>query len=211
MFRIDAPTNVASLPTPAAAGTAGYFRDGDLATGLVGTRVTADFLNAVQEELIAVILAGGLTPSKTVRTQVRDAINALISTAAITIASTAEAQAWANNTKAVTPLRLAQAFQGANQSLATSGYQKIPGGLILQWGVSLAVASTDAVVVTLPIAAPTAIMSMQATAGLSAHISGGLLNAYAAKNGASLTTIIVVNDPADTNNAADIWWWVVCK
>ena len=27
-------------------------------------------------------------------------------------------------------------FTGANQSLATSGFQKLPGGLILQWGTS---------------------------------------------------------------------------
>ena len=209
MFRIDAPTNVASLPAPAAAGTAGYFRDGDLTTGLVGTRVTADFLNAVQEELIAVILAGGLTPSKTVRTQVRDAINQLISTAAITIASTAEAQAWANNTKAITPLRLAQAFQGSNQSLATSGYQKIPGGLILQWGVSLAVADQVSITVTLPIAAPTAIMSLQAAIDRASF--NGIHSAYASKNGASLSTIVLSNDAYDDGDSVDIWWWVVCK
>ncbi|MDH5298115.1 MAG: hypothetical protein OEV91_03775 [Desulfobulbaceae bacterium] len=49
------------------------------------------------------------------------------------IATTAEAQAMVDNTKALSPLRLKEALQGANQSLASSGYQKLPGGMILQW------------------------------------------------------------------------------
>lgn len=51
-----------------------------------------------------------------------------------TVASTAQAQAWVSNTTLITPLRLAEAFKGGNQSLGTSGYQKLPGGLIIQWG-----------------------------------------------------------------------------
>lgn len=50
------------------------------------------------------------------------------------IASTAEAQALSNNTKAITPLRLNDAFKGSNQSLVANGYQRLPGGLIIQWG-----------------------------------------------------------------------------
>lgn len=65
------------------------------------------------------------------------------------IASTAEAQAWANNTKAISPLRLADAFKGANQSLATNGYQKLPGGLIIQWGQTIVTGNTNTTV-TLP-------------------------------------------------------------
>ncbi|MDR3429016.1 MAG: phage tail protein [Silvimonas sp.] len=43
------------------------------------------------------------------------------------LATTAFAQLAINNA-------IATAFTGANQSLASSGYQKLPGGLILQWG-----------------------------------------------------------------------------
>jgi hypothetical protein len=50
------------------------------------------------------------------------------------VSSTAQSQAWTSNTTLLSPLRLAEAFQGSNQSLATNGYQKLPGGLILQWG-----------------------------------------------------------------------------
>jgi len=52
-----------------------------------------------------------------------------------TVASTAQSQAWTSNTTLITPLRLAEAFKGSNQSLTTSGHQKLPGGFIIQWGV----------------------------------------------------------------------------
>jgi hypothetical protein len=78
----------------------------------------------------------------------------------LTVASTAEAQAQTDNTKAITPLRLKEALQGANQSLAASGYQKLPGGLIIQWGVSSLTASGQTF--TLPIAFPSFFRSLTA-------------------------------------------------
>lgn len=51
-----------------------------------------------------------------------------------TVASVGQAQALSSNTVLISALRLADAFKGPNQSLAASGYQKIPGGLIVQWG-----------------------------------------------------------------------------
>jgi len=45
---------------------------------------------------------------------------------------------------------LAAALQGANQSLAASGYQKLPGGLIIQWGLN-----QSRTPFSLPIAFPT--------------------------------------------------------
>lgn len=43
-------------------------------------------------------------------------------------------------------------FVGTNQSLTTNGWQKLPGGLIMQWGLASMINGT--VVVTLPIAFP---------------------------------------------------------
>lgn len=74
------------------------------------------------------------------------------------IASTAEAQAQTVNTKALSPLRLKEALQGSNQSLAASGYQKLPGGLIIQWGVA-DTATNATTTVTFPVAFPTACAS----------------------------------------------------
>ena len=52
----------------------------------------------------------------------------------IEIATADEAQALASAVVALTPARLADAFKGANQSMSGNGYQKLPGGLIMQWG-----------------------------------------------------------------------------
>lgn len=49
------------------------------------------------------------------------------------IATAAEAQGFTAN-KAIDGAKLAAALQGANQSLTAKGYQKLPGGLIVQWG-----------------------------------------------------------------------------
>ncbi len=50
------------------------FRDEDLATGTPGTVVTADFLNATQEEILAIIETSGLVPNAADRSQLAKAI-----------------------------------------------------------------------------------------------------------------------------------------
>lgn len=69
----------------------------------------------------------------------------------IELATAAEAQSFTAN-KAIDGAKLASAFGGANQSLATSGYQKLPGGLIIQWGVTTLTGGASYTTVTLPIA-----------------------------------------------------------
>ncbi len=81
MHRIDHSTNNATLPSPDAAGTAGYFKKGDPGTGVPATVVTADWANAMQEELAYVITQAGITLSKTNNTQLRAAIQAMIQSA----------------------------------------------------------------------------------------------------------------------------------
>lgn len=61
---------------------------------------------------------------------------------------------------------LLQQFTGTGKrSLTANGYQKFPGGLILQWGVTTAVASTTTNV-TLPIPYPTAILIATGNVGV---------------------------------------------
>jgi hypothetical protein len=81
MYRIDNATSVSSIPTPEAVGPNPdhFFTKGNPSLGVPATIVTADWANAVQEEIVSVLTAAGLTPSKTTRTQLRDAINLLIS------------------------------------------------------------------------------------------------------------------------------------
>jgi hypothetical protein len=49
-------------------------------------------------------------------------------------------------------------FTGSNQSLASSGYQKLPGGLIIQWGYSTG--SSNAISVSFPISFPNSVFSV---------------------------------------------------
>lgn len=84
----------------------------------------------------------------------------------IEIATAAEAQAYSSALLALTPSTLNQALKGANQSLVTNGYQKLPGGLILQWGQfsgTIAVNQWNALNVTFPIAFPNACLFVDGT------------------------------------------------
>jgi hypothetical protein len=90
------------------------------------------------------------------------------------IATTAEAQGWADDARALTPLKQAQSLQGSNQSLsAAGGYQKFPGGLILQWGLGSVADGVGYADITFPIAFPTACLRMVACDNSAA---GGLAN-----------------------------------
>ncbi|WP_260927337.1 hypothetical protein [Novosphingobium sp. 9] len=77
MFRIDHASAVAALPAPQAAGTPGYFTRGNVATGVAPTIFTADFANIIQEELMAIVTAGGIAPAKSDNGQVLEALRAL--------------------------------------------------------------------------------------------------------------------------------------
>ncbi|MFC0407907.1 gp53-like domain-containing protein [Roseomonas elaeocarpi] len=104
MHRIDSAGAATSLPAPAAAGTAGYWTKGDPVSGVQATVIDPDWLNSVQEELLAVLVAGAITPSKTNRAQLLAALYGLFPGMAST-----------------------------GRALTNPGYIRLPGGLILQW------------------------------------------------------------------------------
>lgn len=64
MFRVDSEDSVASIPTPEAAGTPGYYGKGDPGLGIQATVVPFDHLNAIQESIIHPIEARGVSLSK---------------------------------------------------------------------------------------------------------------------------------------------------
>lgn len=70
MFAIDDATAVAVMPTPEAAGTPGFFTEGNPALGQAATYARASFLNALQQELLNICAAAGITPSKTAYNQI---------------------------------------------------------------------------------------------------------------------------------------------
>jgi len=74
LYRIDTQTAATAPDAIPAAGTEGYWTAGDPATGKVPTQFTPAWYNMMQEELRNVVVAAGLTPSKTDWTQVAKAV-----------------------------------------------------------------------------------------------------------------------------------------
>ncbi|MBR8030782.1 hypothetical protein [Burkholderia vietnamiensis] len=79
MFRIDDATASPSLPAPEAAGSEGYFTEGNPATGTPATKVRGSWLNMLQEELCAILAAAGIARSKTTYNQVNSALQKMYS------------------------------------------------------------------------------------------------------------------------------------
>ena len=77
MFRIDNTSAVGTLPVPPPVGLPGYFTDGNPALAIAATIVDAWWANALQEEILAVVEAAGITPRKTNNAQLPEALNGL--------------------------------------------------------------------------------------------------------------------------------------
>lgn len=135
MFRIDDATAATALPVPEAAGTEGYWTEGNPATGVPATLERASWFNMVQEELRAIVVAGGLTPSKTTYNQILSAIKRICQNT-IVLADTGAANAYtaANATPLVAgtwgdgvvqQVKIAHANTGAS-TYAPDGLPTIP-------------------------------------------------------------------------------------
>ncbi|HLN23873.1 MAG TPA: tail fiber protein [Patescibacteria group bacterium] len=82
MYRIDDPSAAATLPVPEAALTEGFWTEGNPAAGTPATLERASWFNMVQEELVSIVTAGGITRSKVVYNQVLLALKKLFQAAA---------------------------------------------------------------------------------------------------------------------------------
>lgn len=77
MYQIDNSTAATTQPASTAAGTAGFFTDGNPATSTPATIVPAEWLNAVMMELVNVVTGASLTLAKNQFNQVLLAIKRL--------------------------------------------------------------------------------------------------------------------------------------
>lgn len=78
-----------------------------------------------------------------------------------TVASTLQAQQQTSNAVLLSPQRLFDSFTGANQNLVTTGgFQRLPGGLVLIWGIATVPNSNSSGsgTITLPITLPNKIL-----------------------------------------------------
>lgn len=94
------------------------------------------------------------------------------------IATDAEAQAFTAD-KAIDGAKLDTAYKAGNQSLTAKGFQRLPGGLIIQWG-NETLGTNVTTVYTLPIPFPNAALAgvmVRSDAGTSSSsMSGGALD-----------------------------------
>lgn len=82
-------------------------------------------------------------------------------TGVVELATNAELQAGTDATRAVTPAAL---FSALDRSLGGNGYQKLPGGLIIQWGFGTG-STGGGVAVSFPISFPTNCAAVTVTHG----------------------------------------------
>jgi len=122
MYRIDVPS-----ATPDH-----MFTDGSPAGGVPATTVPADWLNEIQEELMSILTAAGVTPVKGDRDQVLTALGKAL--------GTLPEFAWSD---------------GEN------GYEKSPSGAIRQFGQTNIPGGAGGVIITMPIPFQVAGRSMQ--------------------------------------------------
>lgn len=91
MYQIDVASAATTLPASSAAGTPGFFTDGNPATGVPATIVPAEFMNAVMLEILNVMAAASIAPAKGNHAQLLAAINAIVQNSVAPVAATDKA------------------------------------------------------------------------------------------------------------------------
>lgn len=143
MERLDHASAVGSQPTPLPTSAPGYAQRPNPTAGNQGTIVTADWINTVQETIIAPILAAGQVLDKADNDQLTAAIetlaanliathNALATASAaghVQLANVAETRAATAADRAVSPFSM-----GLGQTIGPDGDYVWPAGLIAKNG-----------------------------------------------------------------------------
>ena len=97
------------------------------------------------------------------------------------------------------------AFTGSNQSLAAAGYQKLPGGLILQWGSGVG-SNSGGVSMSFPIAFPNAVCNLH---GTNRNVVSSLAHAniYSASTTGFQISMVSIDASGNTTYYADAFDW----
>jgi hypothetical protein len=150
------------------------FTGGNPQTGELPTALDQNFFDALQEEICGVVEGGGIALNKADRGQMLKALKALFP--AITL--------FAN-------------------SMSSPGYQKFPGGLVMQWGTA-AVPASGSTVVTYPLAFTQGIVQM------ATPIDSSSTNNYrVGVDTSSLTTLTLRS--TNTQNTTGVMWLSIGK
>jgi hypothetical protein len=194
-------------------------------TAVATTLVYAIVYNAGAPQLAVCNLTGGLQLDETnliTTTAISSgstANNVWYSTSAITTAAQyrivgrvdatwTSGTGWSSPTL-VQPIGVGQAMRNFSNSLTSSGYQKLPSGLIIQWGKSASFSSESGQTVTFPIAFPNVCLNASATVLIS---SGAANNDYWAQvyslSQSSIGVFLQVNGGI-SNFPVNIFWFAI--
>ena len=123
MHRVDTSTAAVERPDPEAEGTPGYFTQGNILAGIPATVPGQDWFNAVQEEIINVIIQAGLEPSKNERDQLARSVTFFPSGTKLVFYQAAPPPGWtqdaAHNDKALRVVSGAGGGNGGTHGLST--------------------------------------------------------------------------------------------
>ena len=206
-MRYEAPIGAADPNDP--------YVDGNPGLGVQGSAVPAAAIEHSMREIVYVITAAGLTPNPAVLTQLHQAIAALIAANVAPDASTtvkgivelttnSEALDGSDSTRAVTSAALA-----SSKSYTTDGYQKLPGGLILQWGRKNSVSAPGSAAVTFPVAFPTAVRGILLTPIQSAVFGTNNNVVAAVKNDFTTSGFTILGDEVQGAVSIDCFWFAI--
>jgi hypothetical protein len=191
----------------AATQTAGNSSTRLATTSFVGTAVTnglATLGTMATQNANAVAITGGSITGLTALTIPSAAIatTQAVGDSSLAVATTAFVNAEISND-------ISNSFTGANQSLAESGFQKLPGGLILQWGKTADLDNNDVITVTFPTAFSTACYQVTTCINRTSAISQGTASAH---TGDYTTTNFKLAYDADVNPSTNpVVWFAVGK
>lgn len=161
--------------------------DGNPSTGVEGSAVPAAAIEHSMREILAVITAAGIEPSEANLDQLLAALRSAGVFQTPTLGD--------RTTKAATMACFSQEF-GA--SLAANGWQKLPSGLIVQWGSGATAGGSAGI--TYPLQFPNAVFSTQVCTAGSASASSAVYT-WGMSSG-SVTGISVYCDIGSTGAAA---------
>jgi len=95
-------------------------------------------------------------------------------------------------------------FTGSNQSIATNGYQKLPGGLIWQWGTTPSIPEDTETDVTFPIAFPMACFQVQATGDYGGHTDSDVIGQVC---NITTTGVRIMRDSGGGSGYSGVVYW----
>lgn len=122
----------------------------------------------------------------------------------IRLATVAQSQAMTDDTRALTPKKLADAFKGGNQSFnASGGFQKLPGGMILQCGTFGPVSAGATTNITFPVAFPNACLF---AAGSRGEDGGMDPDGYSINSRSKTGMAIRYQDSGSDGSTVNLWF-----